>query len=91
MHVYPPINKSPYLTFIQREKIVGKGKIVKKITAGLSARHFARHFQHHEFRRGLLNRFQQTENKVDRPRSGRPRKNHVVIDFDAIDFFLVES
>ena len=39
------------------------------------ARNVARHFQRHESTISrLLNRFQQTENVADQPRSGRPRK-----------------
>ena len=45
------------------------------LTAGMSARDVARHFQHHETTLSrLLNRFQQTGNVADRPGSGRPRK-----------------
>ena len=45
------------------------------LTAGMSARDVAWHFQRHESTlSGLLNRFQQTGNVADRPRSGRPRK-----------------
>ena len=44
----------------------------------MSARDVARHFQRHESTISrLLNRFQQTENVADRPRSGRPCKPRV--------------
>ena len=56
-------------TFEQRERAIGV------LTAGMSARDVARHFQRDESTiRRLLNRFQQTGNVADRPRSGRPRK-----------------
>ena len=45
------------------------------LTAGMSARDVARHFQRYESTISrLLNRFQQTGTVADRPRSGRPRK-----------------
>ena len=57
------------MTFEQRERAIGM------LTAGMSARDVARHFQRHESTIcRLLNRFQQTRNVADRPRSGRPRK-----------------
>ena len=57
------------MTFEQCERAIGM------LTAGKSARDVARHFQRHESTIGrLLNRFQQTGNVADRPRSGRPRK-----------------
>ena len=57
------------MTFEQRERAIGM------LTAGKSARDVARHFQRHESTISrLLNRFQQTGNVVDRPKSGRPRK-----------------
>ena len=44
-------------------------------TAGMLARDVAGHFQRHESTINRLpNRFQQTGNVADRPRSGRPRK-----------------
>ena len=49
------------MTFEQRERAIGM------LTAGMSARDVARHFQ-------LLNRFQQTGNVADRARSSRPGK-----------------
>ena len=63
------IPRRPRMTFEQRERAIGM------LTAGISTRDVARHFQRHESTIGrLLNRFQQTRNVVDRPRSGRPRK-----------------
>ena len=59
----------PGMTFEQRERAIGM------LTAGMSARDVARHIQRHVSRKGrLLNRFQQTGNVPDRPRSGRQRK-----------------
>ena len=56
------------MTFEQRERAIGM------LTAGMSARDVARYFQHHESTISrLLNRFQQTGNVADRPRSGIPR------------------
>ena len=63
------MGRRPGLTFEQRERATGM------LTAGMSARDVSRHFQRHESTIGrLLNRFQQTGNVADRPRSGRPRK-----------------
>ena len=63
------IPRRPAMTFEQRERVIGM------LTAGLSARDVARHFQRHESTISrLLSRFQQTGNVADRPRSGRPRK-----------------
>ena len=57
------------MTFEQRERAIGM------LTAGMSARDGARHFQRHESTISrLLNRFQQTGHVADGPRSGRPRK-----------------
>ena len=57
------------MTFEQCERAIGM------LTAGMSTREVARHFQRHESTISrLLNRFQQTGNVADRPRSGRPRK-----------------
>ena len=57
------------MTFEQRERAIGM------LTAGTSARDVARHFQRHESTISrLLNRFQQTGNVADRPRSSRQRK-----------------
>ena len=56
------------MTFEQRERAIGM------LTAGMSARDVARHFQRHESTISrLLNRFQQTGNVADRPRSGISR------------------
>ena len=45
------------------------------LSAGMSARDVARHFQRHESTISrLLNRFQQTGNVADPPKSGRPHK-----------------
>ena len=57
------------MTFEQRERAIGM------LTAGMSATDVARHFQRHESTISrLLNRFQQTGNVADLPRSDRPRK-----------------
>ena len=57
------------MTFEQRERAIGM------LTAGMSARDVARHFQRHESTiNRLLNRFQQNGNVVNRPKSDRPRK-----------------
>ena len=57
------------MTFEQLERAIGM------LTAGMSARDVAQHFQRHESTISpLLNRFQQTGNVADRPRSGRLRK-----------------
>ena len=57
------------MTFDQPERVIGM------LTAGMSASDVARHFQRHESTISrLLNRFQQTGNVSDRPRSGKPRK-----------------
>ena len=53
----------PGMMFEQRERAIGM------LTAGMSARDVARHFQRHESTISrLLNRFQQTGNVADRPR-----------------------
>ena len=63
------IPRRPGMTFEQPERAIGMH------TAGMSARDVARHSQRHESTISrLLNRFQQTGNVADRPRSGRPRK-----------------
>ena len=63
------IPRRPGMTFEQRERAIGM------LTAGMSARDVASHFQRHESTISrLLNRFQQTEDVVDRPIAGRPRK-----------------
>ena len=63
------VPRRPGMTFEQRERAIGM------LTAGMSARDVARHFQRHESTISrLLNRFQQTVNVADRPRSGRPLK-----------------
>ena len=59
----------PGMTFEQRERAIGM------LTAGMSEREVARHFKRHESTiTRLLNRFQQTGNVTDRPRSSRPSK-----------------
>ena len=59
----------PGIAFEQRERTIGT------LTAGMSARDVARHFQRNESTISrLLNRFQQTANVADQPRSGKPRK-----------------
>ena len=63
------MGRRPGITFEQRERAIDM------LTAGMSARDVDRHFQRHESAISrLLNRFQQTGNVADRPRSGRPRK-----------------
>ena len=63
------MGRRPGMTFEQRERAIGM------LTAGMSARDVARHFQRHELTISrLMNRFQQTGNIADRPRSDRPRK-----------------
>ena len=63
------IPRRPGMTYEQRARAIGM------LTAGMSVRDVARHFQPHESTISrLLNRFQQTGNVADRPRSGRPRK-----------------
>ena len=57
------------MMFEQRERAIGTP------TASMSARDVARHFQLHKSALSrLVNRFQQTGNVADRPRSSRPRK-----------------
>ena len=57
------------MSFEQHERAIGM------LTAGMSARDVAWHFQSHESTISrLLNRFQKTGNVADRPRSDRPRK-----------------
>ena len=63
------IPRRPGMMFEQRERAIGM------LTAGMSARDVARHFQRHESTISQLqNKFQQTGNVAERPRSGRPRK-----------------
>ena len=63
------IPRRPGMTFEQRERAIGI------LTAGMSARDIGRHFQRHESTISRpLNRFQQTGNVADRPRTGRPCK-----------------
>ena len=63
------MGRRPGMTFEQRERAIGM------LTASMSARDVARHFQRHESTISrLLNRFQQTGNVADLSRSGRPRK-----------------
>ena len=75
------------MTFEQRERAIGM------LTAGMSARDVARHFQSHESTISrLLNRFQQT----DPYQAGRVklRRGETVFSrlyLGAIDFFLVEG
>ena len=69
------ILRRPGMTFERRERAIGM------LTAGMSARDVAWHFQRHESTISrLLNRFQQTGNVADRPRSGRPRKTTPRVD-----------
>ena len=61
------IPRPPGMTFKQRERAIGM------LTAGMSARDVAWHFQRHESTI-MLKRFQQTGNVADQPRSSRPCK-----------------
>ena len=77
------------MTFEQRERAIDM------LTAGMSARDVAWHFQRHESTISrLLNRFHLTGNVADRPRSGRPHKTmrrktvFSRLHHDRIDFFL---
>ena len=86
------IPRRPGMTYEQRERAIGM------LTAGMSARDLARHFQHHESTMSrLLNRFQQTvTSRTDPDQADRvkPRRGKTVfsrLHLDAIDFFLVES
>ena len=64
------IPRRPGMTFEQRERAIGM------LTTGMSKRDIAQHFQRHESTISqLLDKFQQTGNVADRPRSGRPRKS----------------
>ena len=65
------IPRRPGMTFKQREKAIGM------LTAGMSARDVARHFQRHESTiNRLLNRFLPTGNvKSGRPRKTTPRED----------------
>ena len=59
----------PGMTLEQDENTIGM------FTIGMLSRDNARHFQCHKSTISqLLNRFQQTGNVADQPRSGRPRK-----------------
>ena len=63
------IPRRPGMTFEQCERAIGMR------TTGMSTKDVPRHFQRHELTISrLLNRFQETENVADRPRSGRLRK-----------------
>ena len=63
------IPRRPRMTVEQRKRAIGM------LTAGMSARDVARHFQRLESTISLLlNRFQQTGNVAERPKSGRLRK-----------------
>ena len=58
-----------WMTFEQRERVIGM------LTTDMSAWDIAQHFQRHESTISqLLNRFQQTGNVADQPRSGRRHK-----------------
>ena len=60
----------PNMTFEQRERAISM------LTTGMSARDVGQNFYCHESTISrLLNRFQETGNVADRPRSGRPRKS----------------
>ena len=80
------------MTFEQRERAIGM------LTAVMSARDVAWHFQRHESTISrLLNRFQQTGiSRTDPDKADRvkPRQGKIFfsrLHLDAIDFFLVES
>ena len=63
------IPRRPGMPFEQRERAIGM------LTAGMSARHVALYFQRQKSTVSrLLDKFQETGNVADRPRSGRPRK-----------------
>ena len=63
------MGRRPGMTFEQLERAICM------LTAGMSARDVAQHFERHESTRSrLLNRFQQTGNVAHRPRSARLRK-----------------
>ena len=63
------IPRRPGMTFEQRERAIGM------LIASMSAKVVVWHFQRHESTISRqLNRFQQTGNVADRPRSDRPRK-----------------
>ena len=86
------IPRRPGMTFEQHERAIGM------LTAGMSARDVARHFQRHKLTISqLLNKFQQTGNVADRPRSGRPRKitlwedRFLTTSSRCNRFFLIES
>ena len=86
------VPRRPGMTFEQRERGIGM------LSAGMSETDVARHFQRHESTISrLLNRFQQTGNVADLPKSGRPHKPprgktvFLRLHLKAIDFFLVES
>ena len=65
----------PGMTFEQRERAICM------LTAGMSARDVARHFQRHELTISrLLNRFQEPGNVADRPRSNITRKTTPRVD-----------
>ena len=75
------------MMFEQRERVIGM------LTAGMSAGDIAQHFPRHKsLISQLLNKFQQTKNVADRPRSGLPLEDRFLrLHPDAIDFLLVES
>ena len=63
------IPRQPGMTFEQRERAICM------LTAGMSTRDVPQYFKRHKSTMSrLLNRFQQTGNMADRPRSGRPCK-----------------
>ena len=82
------IGRRPGMMFEQCERAISMH------TAGMSARDVAWHFQHHESTICRpLNRFQQTGNVVDQPRSGRPhkttqRENHFLMTSSRCNRFL---
>ena len=86
------IPRRPRMTFEKRERAIGM------LTAGMSARDVARHFERHKSTTSrLLNRFQQNGNvaddqdQADRVNPSRGKTVFSRLHLDAIDFFLVES
>ena len=89
----------PGMTFEQHERAIGMltaGMSARDVAwhAGMSAKDVAWHFQPHESTISrLLNRFQQTGNVMDRPRSGRlcktmPREDHFLMTSSQHNRFL---
>ena len=83
------MGRRPGMTFKQRERAISM------LTASMSARDVALHFQRHESTiTRPLNRFQQTGRGPDQADRVKPCRGKTVfsrLHLDAIDFFLVES